>query len=283
MLYRAFGEDEISRVGLAIFEGAKLIERLPEPVFGPGLPEESRGVEDPRVVVIEDKLYMVYTAYNGVIAQVAAAAISVQDLLAQRFDRWERLGLAFPGLWDKDAILFPEKIGGRWVMYHRVEPSIWVSYANELKLPWPKQNHKIIIGPRSGLMWDSLKIGSGSQPIKTKYGWLLIYHGVSNTMVYRLGVILVDMKDPGRLLYRSPNPVLSPETEYEVGAKGRSWVPNVVFTCGAVPDTDKDVLDDDDQILCYYGASDTYLCLASATVGELIPEEVRQRVTRRFS
>lgn len=283
VLYRAFGEDEISRVGLAIFDGAKLIERLPEPVFGPGLPEESRGVEDPRVVVIEDKLYMVYTAYNGVIAQVAAAAISVQDLLAQRFDRWERLGLAFPGLWDKDAILFPEKIGGRWVMYHRVEPSIWVSYANELKLPWPKQNHKIIIGPRSGLMWDSLKIGSGSQPIKTKYGWLLIYHGVSNTMVYRLGVILVDMKDPGRLLYRSPNPVLSPETEYEVGAKGRSWVPNVVFTCGAVPDTDKDVLDDDDQILCYYGASDTYLCLASATVGELIPEEVRQRVTRRFS
>ena len=102
-------------------------------------------------------------------------------------------------------------------------------------------------------------------------------------MVYRLGVILVDMKDPGRLLYRSPNPVLSPETEYEVGAKGRSWVPNVVFTCGAVPDTDKDVLDDDDQILCYYGASDTYLCLASATVGELIPEEVRQRVTRRLA
>jgi predicted GH43/DUF377 family glycosyl hydrolase len=280
VLYRAFGDDEISRVGLAIFDGAKLLERLPDPVFGPMIPEESHGCEDPRVVVIEDQLYMVYTAYNGVIAQVAAAVISVEDFLARRFDQWKHLGLAFPSLWDKDAILFPEKIGGRWVMYHRVEPSIWVSYADELKFPWPKQNHKIIIGPRSGLMWDSLKIGSGSQPIKTKYGWLLIYHGVSSTMVYRLGVILVDMNDPGRMLYRSPNPVLSPETEHEVGIEGLTWVPNVVFTCGAVPGTDKEVLDDDDEILCYYGAADTYLCLASATVAELIPEAIRQRVIR---
>ncbi|NLG85890.1 MAG: glycosidase [Firmicutes bacterium] len=281
VLYRAFGEDEVSRIGLAIFDGAQLLERLPEPIFGPVIPEESHGCEDPRVVVIGDQLYMVYTAYNGIVAQVAAATILVDDFLARRFDRFRHLGLAFPGLWDKDAVLFPEKVGGRWVMYHRVEPSIWVSYADELKFPWPKQNHKIIIGPRSGLMWDSLKIGSGSQPIKTKYGWLLIYHGVSSTMVYRLGVILVDIKDPGRLLYRSPNPVLSPETEHEMGAKGRSWVPNVVFTCGAVPGTDKEVLDDDDEILCYYGASDTYLCLASATVAELIPEAVRRRIARR--
>jgi predicted GH43/DUF377 family glycosyl hydrolase len=279
VLYRAYGEDKISRIGLAIFDGARLLERLPEPVFGPLIAEESHGCEDPRVVVIDDRLYMVYTAYNGVIAQIAAAAISVDDFLARRFERFEHLGLAFPGLWDKDAILFPERIGGRWVMYHRVEPTIWVSYADELKLPWPKQNHKIIIGPRSGLMWDSFKIGAGAQPIKTTYGWLLIYHGVSNTMVYRLGVILVDAKDPGRLLYRSPNPVLSPETEHEVG-EGQSWVPNVVFTCGAVPGTDKEELVDDDEILCYYGASDTYLCLASATVAELIPESVRHRILR---
>ncbi|HHY91873.1 MAG TPA: glycosidase, partial [Firmicutes bacterium] len=281
LLYRAYGEDEVSRIGLATFQGDRLVERLPEPVFTPAVPEERRGCEDPRVVVIGDRLYMVYTAYDGVVAQVAGASISVADFLAHRFDRWQRLGLAFPGLWDKDAILFPEKIGGKWVMYHRVEPSIWVSYSDTLSFPWPKQSHKIIIGPRSGLMWDSLKIGSGSQPIKTKYGWLLIYHGVSNTMVYRLGVILVDLKDPSRLLYRSPNPILSPETELEVGEHGRSWVPNVVFTCGAVPGTDKDVLEDEDEVLVYYGASDTYLCLASARVAELIPEAVRQRVSAR--
>jgi predicted GH43/DUF377 family glycosyl hydrolase len=281
LLYRAFGEDEISRIGLAVFDRNKLIERLPEPIFVPATPEEKRGCEDPRVVVIDGRLYMVYTAYDGVVAQVAGASISVEDFLAYRFDRWERMGMAFPGLWDKDAILFPEKIDGKWVMYHRVEPSIWVSYSDTLSFPWPKQSHKIIIGPRSGLMWDSLKIGSGSQPIKTKYGWLLIYHGVSNTMVYRLGVILVDLKDPSRLLYRSPNPILSPETELEIGERGRSWVPNVVFTCGAVPATDKEILEDEDEVLVYYGASDTYICLASARVADLIPETIRQRVAAR--
>ncbi|MDI3522739.1 MAG: hypothetical protein PWP43_921 [Bacillota bacterium] len=281
LLYRAYGEDQVSRIGLAVFDRARLMERLPEPIFSPALPEESRGCEDPRVVEIDGRLYMIYTAYDGVVAQVAGATISVEDFLAHRFDRWKRLGLAFPGLWDKDAILFPEKIGGKWVMYHRVEPSIWVSYSDTLRFPWPKQSHKIIIGPRSGLMWDSLKIGSGSQPIKTKYGWLLIYHGVSNTMVYRLGVILVDLRDPSRLLYRSPNPILSPETELEVGERGRSWVPNVVFTCGAVPGTDKAILEDEDEVLVYYGASDTYMCLASARVAELIPEEIRRRIAAR--
>jgi predicted GH43/DUF377 family glycosyl hydrolase len=127
-------------------------------------------------------------------------------------------------------------------------------------------------------MWDSLKIGAGAQPIKTKYGWLLIYHGVDREMIYRLGVILVDLKDPGRLLYRSPNPILSPETECEIGKKGECWVPNVVFTCGAVPALDKEVLDDDDEILVYYGAADTNICLATGKVEDLIPEEVRRRV-----
>ncbi|HBC93189.1 MAG TPA: hypothetical protein DCZ10_09915, partial [Pelotomaculum sp.] len=96
--------------------------------------------------------------------------------------------------------------------------------------------------------------------------------------VYRLGVVLADLENPERLLYRSPNPVLSPETEYEIGKKGESWVPNVVFTCGAVPAQDKEVLDATDEILVYYGAADTHICLATGRVGELLPESVRQEV-----
>jgi predicted GH43/DUF377 family glycosyl hydrolase len=119
-------------------------------------------------------------------------------------------------------------------------------------------------------MWDARKIGAGSQPIKTKYGWLMIYHGIDSHLVYRLGTMLVDLDDPGRILYRSPNPVLSPETEYEVGEKGKSWVPNVVFTCGAVPMEQKDVLDENDEIIVYYGAADTVLCVATGRVGDLI-------------
>jgi predicted GH43/DUF377 family glycosyl hydrolase len=283
LLYRAFGQDEVSRIGLAITDGYNVLERLKHPIFVPETKEEVKGCEDPRVVVIDDEIIMLYTAYDGVVAQIAAASISVEDFLNRNFDRWKRKGLAFPGVWDKDAILFPEKIKGNYVIYHRIEPSIWVAYSEKLTFPWPHEGHKIIMGPRSGMMWDSLKIGAGAQPLKTEFGWLLIYHGVDQEMVYRLGVMLTDLDDPGRVLYRSPNPILSPESEYEVGKKGESWVPNVVFTCGAVPAEDKEVLSEDDEILVYYGAADTSICLAKGKVGDLIPEKVRQRLKRNMS
>lgn len=281
LLYRAFGEDGISRIGLAISDGYKIIERLKDPIFVPEIQEEKKGCEDPRTVIVDNEIFMLYTAYDGVVAQIAAASISVKDFLDRKFNRWKRRGLAFPGLWDKDAILFPEKIHGKYVIYHRIEPSIWIAYSENLAFPWPRNGHKIIMGPRSGMMWDSLKIGAGAQPIKTCYGWLLIYHGVDQDMVYRLGVMLADLKDPGRLLYRSPNPTLSPETECEIGKKDECWVPNVVFTCGAVPAEKKKVLDVDDEILVYYGAADTYICLATGTVGDMIPAEVRERIDSR--
>lgn len=281
LLYRAFGEDGISRIGLAITDGYRVIERLNNPIFVPELQEEKNGCEDPRTVIVDNEIIMLYTAYDGVVAQIAAASISVEDFLSRKYNNWERRGLAFPGLWDKDAILFPEKIDGKYVIYHRIEPSIWIAYSDKLAFPWPRNGHKIIMGPRSGMMWDSSKIGAGAQPIKTRYGWLLIYHGVDQDMVYRLGVMLADLKDPGRLLYRSPNPTLSPETECEIGKKDECWVPNVVFTCGAVPAKDKEVLDVDDEILVYYGAADTYICLATGTVGDMIPAQVRERIDNR--
>lgn len=281
LLYRAYGDDEISRIGLAVTDGYNVLERLPEPVFAPHNERDKKGVEDPRVVIIDNKLYMLYTAYDGVIAQIAAASITVEDFLNRKFDNWELRGLAFEDIWDKDAILFPEKINDKYIIYHRIEPSIWVSHLDQLEFPAPKDKHSIILGPRSGKMWDSLKIGAGSQPIKTKYGWLLIYHGVDRDNVYRLGVILVDLNNPERLLYRSPNPVLSPVTEYETGKEGESWVPNVVFTCGAVPAEDKEALDAEDKILVYYGAADTHICLACAKVGDLVPERARQEVNAK--
>jgi len=277
IIYRAFGGDEISRLGLAVSDGFRILERLPYPIFEPEGPKEKKGCEDPRVVLIEDEIYMVYTAYDGVIAQVAAASITIEDFLARRFDRWQRKGLAFEDVWDKDALLFPERIGGKYVIYHRIEPSIWVSYLDRLEFPVPKERHAIIMGPRSGRMWDSVKIGAGTQPIMTKFGWLMIYHGVDRQRVYRLGVILVDADNPERLLYRSPNPILEPKEPYEIGIPGQSWVPNVVFTCGAVPVKEKKVLDADDEIIVYYGAADTHVCAATATVGQLIPEGIRRR------
>lgn len=273
LFYRAVGEDNVSYIGLAVTDGYKLLERLPEPIFSPAVPEEKMGCEDPRLTIIDDRIFMLYTAYNGNIAQIAAASISVEDFLQRRFTAWKREGLAFKNIWDKDAILFPEKIKGKYVIYHRIEPSIWVTYMNQVAFPC-REKHAIIIGPRPGRMWDSLKIGAGAQPLKTKYGWLLIYHGVDYNYVYRLGVILVDLENPQKVIYRSPNPVLEPEEDYEIGLSG-AWVPNVVFTCGAVAGSDKEILEDDDVVLVYYGAADTSIGVATATLADLIPEQFR--------
>jgi len=273
LFYRAVGEDDVSSIGLAITDGYKVLKRLNEPIFSPQTAEEKMGCEDPRLVIVGERVFMLYTAYDGNIAQIAAASISVEDLKNGDYCNWRREGLAFKNIWDKDAILFPEKINGKYIIYHRIEPSIWVTYMKEIKFPLT-ENHAIIVGPRPGRMWDSLKIGAGAQPIKTRYGWLLIYHGVDYNYVYRLGVLLVDLNNPQKIIYRSPNPVLEPEEEYEVGLNG-AWVPNVVFTCGAAANTDKEILDDDDEILVYYGAADTSIGLASARLKDLIPDSYR--------
>lgn len=277
LFYRAVGNDDVSHIGLAITDGYKVLERLEQPIFSPLIPEEKMGCEDPRLIIIEDKIWMLYTAYDSNIAQIAAASIKVQDFLDRKYERWQREGLAFKNIWDKDAILFPERIKGKYILYHRIEPSMWITYMQELTFPC-REKHAIIIGPRPGRMWDSLKIGAGAQPIKTRYGWLLIYHGVDFNYVYRLGVILVDLENPQKVIYRSPNPILEPVEDYELGLSG-AWVPNVVFTCGAVASSDKEILDDDDEILVYYGAADTSIGMASATLAELIPEKFRQHYT----
>jgi predicted GH43/DUF377 family glycosyl hydrolase len=274
LFYRAVGRDNVSHIGLAVTDGYKVLERLPQPIFSPQVPEERMGCEDPRLIIIDQRIWMLYTAYDGNIAQIAAASITVDDFLHRRFDKWKREGLAFKNIWDKDAVLFPEKIKGKYILYHRIEPSMWITYMNDLAFPC-REKHAIIIGPRPGRMWDSLKIGAGAQPLKTRYGWLLIYHGVDYNYVYRLGTILVDLANPQKVIYRSPNPILEPVEDYEIGLSG-AWVPNVVFTCGAVAGTDKEVLDDDDEILVYYGAADTSIGLAKATLAELIPEKYRR-------
>jgi len=280
ILYRACGEDEVSRIGLAVSsDGFHIEERLESPVFEPEGEWETRGCEDPRLILIGERIYMLYTAYNSVTAQIALASIGPEDFLNRRWNKWRRHGLAFPGLDDKDATVFPEAFNGRYAMYHRIEPSIWISYSERLDCPWSREDHRILVGPGAGMAWDGFKIGGGSQPIRTKYGWLLIYHAVDHSFIYRLGVLLVALDDPGHLLYRSPNPVLEPEESYELGEKGH-YVPNVVFSCGAVPQVDKEMLDDDDEVLVYYGAADTASCVAIAKVSDLVPEEIRQGKNR---
>ncbi len=277
IFYRAVGDDGISRIGLALSKnGLQVDERLHGPIFCPDHESEKMGCEDPRLISMEGRVYMLYTAYDGVTPQIALASITEDDLIQQRWQHWHRHGLVFPGFPNKDAVLFPERFGGKLAMYHRIAPSIWVAFSDTFNTPWPRDGHKIIMGSRSGLMWDAVKIGAGAQPLKTRYGWLLIYHGVDYGLCYRLGVFLTSLDDPVEVLYRSPNHILEPEKSFEIGVSGHSWVPNVVFTCGAIPGKDKAILDDDDEILVYYGGAATVIGVASARVADLIPARIRE-------
>jgi predicted GH43/DUF377 family glycosyl hydrolase len=274
ILYRAYGDDEKSRIGLVWSkDGIHVDGRLDQPIFEPAEKTERDGCEDPRVVEIDGRLWMLYTAWDREVAQIALASIDTKDFLDGRFDRWERHGLGFPRLANKDAVLYPEKFDGKYALYHRLDPNMWITYMDELTCPWPREGQKIIISPRAGMMWDGVKIGAGAQPIKTTRGWLNIYHGVDYDRSYRLGVLFTPLDDPAEVIYRSPNPVLEPETEYELGhGDGRdSWVPHVVFTCGAVPAQDKEIVGPEDEVLVYYGAADTAMGVASARVRDLVP------------
>lgn len=274
ILYRAFGKDEVSRIGLAwTRDGIHIDGRLDEPVYFPRDPSESAGTEDPRITMIGDRLYMLYTAWDRKVPQIAMASIPVEAFVGRRFEEWKRHGLAFPGLPNKDAVLYPETFNGRYVVYHRIDPDMWISYLDDLSCPWPRTGHKILTGPRAGMMWDGIKVGAGAQPIKTRYGWLNIYHGVDYERTYRLGVLFMDLKDPSNILYQSPNAILEPKMAYEIGGAGGKdyWVPRVVFTCGAVPAADKGVVDLDDEILVYYGAADTAIGVARGRLRDMVP------------
>ncbi len=274
ILYRAFGDDEISRIGLAwTKDGIHIDGRLDYPIYQPGHPTERAGTEDPRVIVIDDRIYMLYTAWDLKLAQIAMASIPVQAFLEFRFDAWEYNGLAFPGLANKDAVIYPEKFNRGYAIYHRIDPSMWISYMDDLNCPWPREGHQIVVAPRPGMMWDGVKIGAGAQPIKTTHGWLNIYHGVDYERSYRLGALFMELDDPAKVIYQTPNPILEPETEFEVGKTGGKdyWVPHVVFTCGAVPAVDKEVVEPDDEIYVYYGAADTVIGVAKGRLRDIVP------------
>ncbi len=261
LVYRAQGEDGVSTFGYAATKnGVKITERLPEPIYKPRESFESQGCEDPRLTQIGDTIYMVYTAFDGKNPwRAALTSISVKDFLAKRWEKWEKPQLITPDIvQDKDACLMPEKIGGQYMLLHRIDPLICADYLATLDFKKSRVTRCIeIMGPRPG-MWDSQKIGIAGPPIKTKKGWLLIYHGVSKTGTYRLGAVLLDLKNPSVLLSRSVDTIFEPIEEYErVGL-----VRNAVFSCGIVLRGD--------TLLIYYGGADTVLGVARMSLKKLL-------------
>ena len=167
---------------------------------------------------------------------------------------------------NKDAALFPRRFGGRYAMIHRPVATggsgahIWLSFSPDL-IHWG--DHRILLQARRGAWWDANRIGVGPPPLETAEGWLVLYHGVRTTMggcLYRLGLALLDLEDPRRVLRRSDQWVFGPETAYE----RQGDVGGVVFPCGWILD------EPSGMIRLYYGGADTCLALATARLAEVL-------------
>ena len=239
----------INSLGYAVSSDGLSFNRLKQPILINDVEQERRGPEDPRVTKLGDMFYMTYTGFGGRFdGDYRISLASSKNLIS-----WKRLGVLLDEP-NKDAALFPAKIGGRYAMLHRRPPDIWLAYSDDL-LHW--ESHTPILQTIPGSTWESSKIGASGPPFRTDRGWVLIYHGVSKDHHYSLGIALLDLNDPSKILARQEDPILKPELDWEI----HGFVPNVVFSCGQVIK--------DDQLLIYYGGADTAIGVAAVRLNEL--------------
>lgn len=221
------------------------------PIFGQG-DLETFGIEDCRIATMNDGFYLTFT-------EVSSVAVGVGLMITRDWKHFERKGMIFPPH-NKDCALFEEKIGDKYYALHRPSSPelggnyIWVAESPD-RLHWG--NHKCIAVTREG-MWDEARVGAGAAPIKTAEGWLEIYHGATYNHRYCLGALLLDLKDPSRVLARSRQPIMEPIAAYEQ----TGFFGNVVFTNGHYVDGD--------TIHMYYGASDEVICGATLSISEIL-------------
>jgi len=266
LLYRAQGKDDpFSRLGIAKSTDGIHFTRSQDPLYyGGSHTSDSLGIEDARVVKIGDTYFITYTAvsenkganinplWNQQIAKKAQIALST----TQDFKNFLNYDVIIPESEGKNASLFPKKsnTGEFWLLYRIGGGQTF--FANSPKLSyWPETYP--LFDKRPGF-WDSVRVGIGAPPIETEKGWLLIYHGIDEKNIYRLGVIFLDLYDPRKILYRSPFPIFEPQADYEK----YGYVPNVVFTCG--------VIEKDDMYYVYYGGADEVIGLATIKKREIL-------------
>lgn len=306
MFYRAVSKGNYSSIGYCRLKGPLTIEERSDlPVIFPQSDSESHGVEDPRIVKIEDQYYLTYTAYDGVNA-FGALAVS-KDLI-----RFEKQGLVVPQityeefrhlaetkgaindkylryndqshsrentskstyLWDKNVIFFPRRINGKLYFLHRIRPDIQIVAVKDLNELTHEfwQNYFlnfrecIVLSPEH--KHEVSYIGGGCPPIETENGWLLIYHGVHDTVkgyVYSACAALLDLENPQKEIARLPHALFKPELEWEL--KGE--VNNVCFPTGTALF--------DDTLYIYYGAADEQIACASVSISALLKELLLNR------
>ncbi|MEP7256568.1 MAG: hypothetical protein ABI666_12385 [Ferruginibacter sp.] len=308
IFYRALRKGNYSTIGYCKLSGPLTItERNDAPLLSPQFEYESHGVEDPRIVKIENLYYLSFTAYDGINAMGALATstdlktferhgIIVPQITYEEFSRiaecnahlnekYERFHIhnnirnnpeKKMLLWDKNLIFFPRKINNKLYFLHRIRPDIQIAAVNDIKdltkAYWEDYflhlQENIILSPK--YEHEISYIGGGCPPIETKEGWLLIYHGVHDTTegyVYSACAALLDLEDPSKEIARLPYALFKPELPWEL--KGE--VNNVVFPTGTAIF--------DDTLYIYYGAADKRIAVVSLNLVELITELLEHKVS----
>lgn len=282
LFYRALGEDGISRIGYALSHDGLEFERWSRPVYDHGagfVPETTRlqtysravhasgggwgGTEDPRAVIIDDQLFLTFGVFESWQSlRMAVTSIPLAELHAKRWVWSSPLIISPPNETHKNWVLFPEKIRGKFAILHALTPTVQIEYVEQLS---DLSNNPIRSNnQRDGRpdAWDGFVRGAAAPPLKTDYGWLLLYHGMDPaepSIGYKVGAMLLDLDDPTKILHRSHRPLLVPDEWYE-----NDWKPGVVYASGAVVQGD--------TLLIYYGGGDRHVCVASAYLPDFIAE-----------
>ena len=307
LFYRAVGngEDWKSVIGYAVSDDGENFKRFDSPLLSNTREVEKRGLEDPRITKIGDIFYMTYAAYDGITPRLSIA-------ISKDLKIWKKEGCAFSDWnfkraggvaigWDengkifikqkfaelsKSGGIFPEKINGKfWMLFG--EYRIWFATSDD-GLNWIGDQSPFL-GPRSGNFFDNTFVEMGPPPIKTKKGWLVLYHGINDKHWYQIGFLLLDLQNPRKILFRSNTPIFKPEEKYEMSGivdvlhgglavmqkmsekelkkflatnEAKGTMPKVTFCCGAT------VVDNILRI--FYGASDSVICTATANIDELL-------------
>lgn len=278
LIYRAIGTDGVSRLGYASSpDGITFDDRLPYPIYAARNPHNLAvhlrryspvlypsggswgGCEDPRMVVIDGRVYVTFNMFENWKLRVAVIWMSTEDFLAGRFDTWRGPVILSHSDRDKNWVLFPEKIGGQFAVLHSIigddEHQVRIEYIDNLALlakrtfasPDPQKV------PDTSIAWHIHTRSAGPPPLKTDKGWLVLYHAndAKEGHRYKLGAMLLDINDPTRVLYRAAVPVLSPDEHYENDGK-----PGIVYAGGAIIREGK--------LYVYYGGADKVVCVATA-------------------
>jgi len=242
----------ISHLRIARSKDGRHFDIDPKPALSPDQPYEAYGLEDPRITKLGDTYYVVYKG-------VASTGITQCLATTKDFVNWEKHGIIFAPE-NMDAMIFPQKVRGKYVALHRPQPkmmgspNMWIAYSENL-IHWGE--HKFLLGCAEGT-WEGGRIGGGAVPFMTERGWLEIYHAATPDDRYCLGAALLDAEYPEKLLAKSPEPMMEPEAPYEIGG----FKPNVVFTCGAIVRGD--------TVSVYYGASDEVVAGADFSLKEIL-------------